>query len=228
MGEADVKFTRYADMYAKLQIDSIDGDTIPIALNHYEKRLQDGTPLEMSVYRMELKTEDDTKKRKKGDRRTYEYVSIPALHAVLHDAVRQCTGRVVMPACEGHEIRMLVSLIILTGTDFSRNLPGVSGQYVFGLLSSLWTPLVMAYNSSTGQLRIEDAVRLIVSIYASKYEKHAGGARSMDELHARIRASKLSERTKESFPSPNRIYTTVRNVNWVLQVQSFYSFLNVD
>ena len=37
MGEADVKFTRYADMFGKLLVDSIDGDSVPIALVHQER-----------------------------------------------------------------------------------------------------------------------------------------------------------------------------------------------
>lgn len=37
LGEADVKFTRYADLYQRLMVDSIDGDSVPIALLHHER-----------------------------------------------------------------------------------------------------------------------------------------------------------------------------------------------
>jgi hypothetical protein len=37
LGEADVKFTRYADLYQRLMVDSIDGDSVPIALMHHER-----------------------------------------------------------------------------------------------------------------------------------------------------------------------------------------------
>jgi hypothetical protein len=37
LGEADVKFVRYADLFQRLMVDSIDGDSIPIALMHHER-----------------------------------------------------------------------------------------------------------------------------------------------------------------------------------------------
>lgn len=37
LGEADVKFVRYADLFQRLMVDSIDGDSIPIALVHHER-----------------------------------------------------------------------------------------------------------------------------------------------------------------------------------------------
>lgn len=40
LGEADVKFTRYADEYDHLLVDSIDGDSVPIALLHHELTLR--------------------------------------------------------------------------------------------------------------------------------------------------------------------------------------------
>lgn len=52
MGEADVKFTWFADRYGKLMVDSIDGDSIPIALMHHELCLRRATPPPLvSVYR---------------------------------------------------------------------------------------------------------------------------------------------------------------------------------
>lgn len=169
----------------------------------------------MCVYRMEIKSEEEKKRKKQ---RTYEYVQISALHAILYEAVMQCTGRVIMPACEKHEIRMLVSLICMTGTDFSRNLPGVTGQFVFGILPNIWMQLAMAYDAGTGQLNVDDAAHLVASIYRAKYEKHLGAAHSIEDVYVKMQSSKLAARTKESFPNPTRIYTTVRNVNWVLQV----------
>ena len=44
MGEADLKFTRYANRYGGLVVDSIDGDSIPIALMHHELCLRRATP----------------------------------------------------------------------------------------------------------------------------------------------------------------------------------------
>jgi len=107
LGEADVKFTRYADRFRKLMVDSIDGDSVPIALLHFERRLRtQSDPPQVSVYRMELspgpgtagtkrkaaegQTPDtgagtqrvtDTKQRAK--RKPYEFVNIPALYESL-------------------------------------------------------------------------------------------------------------------------------------------------
>lgn len=127
MGEADVKFTRYADLYGKLLVDSIDGDSVPIALMHHEMCLERGDiPPDMSVYRMELKinkqptTQEDKKRQRESAKpaRSYEYVNIPFLYRQLVDAVKQSTGRAkCTPGLENYEIRMLISLIALTGTD---------------------------------------------------------------------------------------------------------------
>jgi hypothetical protein len=171
------------------------------------------------VYRLEIKLDDD-KKRKKL--RTYEYVNISALHAVLHDVAMQCMGRVNMPGCAGFEVRMMVALICLTGTDFSRNLPGLSGTFVYGELARIWMQMAMAYDPQEGQLRMDEAMYLLVSLYREKYSKHAGGARSWPELHQRIQTSKLAAKTKECFPTLQRMETTVCNVNWVLKVRLFY------
>ena len=40
LGKANVKFTRYADEYNHLLVDSIDGDSVPIALLHHELTLR--------------------------------------------------------------------------------------------------------------------------------------------------------------------------------------------
>lgn len=55
MGEADLKFTRHADRFGSLLVDSIDGDSIPIALIHHETELRrERPPPRVAVYRMEL------------------------------------------------------------------------------------------------------------------------------------------------------------------------------
>lgn len=132
MGEADVKFVRYADLYDKLLIDSIDGDTVPIALLHHETCLSRGQcPPKMSVYRMEINLEKG-EKRKKG--RRYEYLDVHSLYEALRTAVLQSTGRSVSVSHGGHEVRMLCALIALTGTDFSRNLPYVTGKAVLEMM----------------------------------------------------------------------------------------------
>lgn len=112
-------------------VDSIDGDNIPIALIHHELRLSQGVcPPRVSIYRMELNP-PVKKKRKQDDKegrqpaRMYEYLDIHPLYQALKTVIQQSVGRTHLPLHAGHELRMLVSLICLTGTDFSRSLPQV-------------------------------------------------------------------------------------------------------
>lgn len=58
MGEADVKFVRYADMFGKLLVDSIDGDSVPIALVHHERLLN-----QVRVYYVKTKARFITSKQ---------------------------------------------------------------------------------------------------------------------------------------------------------------------
>lgn len=227
MGEADVKFTRYADIYDKLIVDSIDGDSIPIALVHHELRLEStGTSPRVSVYRMELKTAEDKASKKRDQAgtektkpvRAYEYVDIQLLYEALKTVIRQCTGTISSPSHNGHEIRMLTSLIALTGTDFSRGLPQMSGKTVYDYLAGVWMALVMAYDPLNDQLIPDTAAdRLVALIYYTKFTKHVKSASGLSRLLDELSKSSLAQRTKESLPNLDRILCTVKNVNWVLK-----------
>jgi len=120
LGEADVKFTRYADIFKDLLVDSVDGDSIPIALLHTEAAVRELThgsmrpddlraaPPRVCIYRITTRVHGEDarpspKKKARTDpepkdpqpkiaRRTFEYVSIPLLHTRLRDVVSQCLG----------------------------------------------------------------------------------------------------------------------------------------
>ena len=232
LGEADVKFPRYADMHATLLVDSIDGDSVAIALRHHELCVRRGAcPPRVSVYRLELKTPDakadakpdaEGRKRKTPDAkpkrapRTYEYVDIPALYEGLLQAVAQSAGRVLLPSHRGHEMAMLLALVGLTGTDFSRGLPLLSGRALFGFLPDLWGTLAAVYDPASEALAVDGAAdRLVGLVYRTKYQNHAR-ARALPAVLDELRASKLSERVKASLPSRARVACTVRNTNWLL------------
>jgi hypothetical protein len=150
--------------------------------------------------------------------RSYEYVDITCLYEALRTAVLQSIGRTRLPLHAGHEVRMLTALVCLTGTDFSRGLPQVSGKTVYDLLPRLWMTLVLAYDPAEDQLRTEDAAdRLLALIYHEKFPKHTQSRRGTRAVLAELRASGISERTKGTLPTPERLEATVRNVNWVLQ-----------
>lgn len=151
-------------------------------------------------------------------KRSYEYVDIQCLYQALKTAVMQSIGRTHLPLHAGHEIRMLVALICLTGTDFSRGLPQISGKTVFELLPRIWMTLVLSYDPQTDLLRPEDgADRLVALLYHEKFPKHAASRRGVRAVLAELQASSISDRTKATLPPPERIEATVRNVNWVLQ-----------
>lgn len=219
LGEADLKFTRFADMFGKLLVDSIDGDSIPIALIHHERCLRRMViPPQISVYRMELNQAKRTAEGRKP--RTYEHVNIHALYQGLSDAIAQSSGRIRYPSHEGHQMAMLVALIALTGTDFSRNLPQMSGRSVYGWLPDLWPTLVMAYQPADGTGCLEPSRatdQLVALLYRLKFPKHASsGGSSLRAVLDDLQGSKVAQRTKDSLPTYERIACTVRNANWVL------------
>lgn len=251
LGEADVKFTRYADLYPKLMVDSIDGDSIPIALMYLERRMRTTTQQripEIAIYRMELHlagTERTAGKKRTSDdsaagtsssreRRTYEFVHINALYWGLKQAISQSMGRITMPTHQDHEMAMLVGLIALTGTDFTRNLPQMSGKTVYSLMPDIWGILAMAYNPSKGELQVDTTTNILVErLYQIRFppqkkkdacknkkaeaESDTGGGAGLEALLDQLRAKrKMSDRVKASLPSVARVRCTVRNANWLL------------
>jgi len=249
LGEADVKFPRHADMHASLLVDSIDGDSVAIALRHHELCLRRGlTPPRVCVYRMEIKPPaarppappDGPLKRREGavaggplgqpdtpvaeppakrprQARTYEYVHVHALYEGLMQAVAQSLGRVRLPAHQGHEMAMLLCLVGLTGTDFSRKLPQLSGAALFSYLPDLWGTLAAVFDPAADCLRVEPAAdRLVALIYRTKYANHVRAHAGIEGVLQDLRASKISARTKETLPSAGRVLCTLRNTNWLL------------
>lgn len=157
-------------------------------------------------------------KPKQRPPRTYEYVDIHCLYQALRTVVLQSIGRTHMPSHAGHEVRMLMALVCLTGTDFSRGLPQISGKTVYDLLPRVWMTLMGAYDPETDQLRAQEgADRLVALLYHEKFSKHVQARRGLRAVLEELRGATISERTKATLPSPERIETTVRNVNWVLQ-----------
>ena len=219
LGEADLKFTRFADRFGKLLVDSIDGDSVPIALMHHEKCLRRATPPPLiSIYRMELKQPKRVADGGQKRPRTYEHVNIHALYEGLRDAIAQSNGRIRLPTHAGHEMAMLIGLIALTGTDFSRNLPQMSGKSVYSWLPDVWPTLAAAYFPGMCCLVQEKAVNhLVALLYKLKFPRHARPqCEGLREVLSDLQASAIAQRTKDSLPTLERIDCTVRNANWVL------------
>jgi hypothetical protein len=186
------------------------------------------SPPRVCIYRMTTKIDKETpKKRKAGEekeekekvKRTFEYVNIPLLHLALRDVFAQSMGRLKSPTHSQHLMSLLVSLIGLTGTDFTRNMPQLSGRSVFGLLPDLWMGLMQSYDPAAGQLSVDGATDgLVARIYATKYATHVKAPpTSLHHVFEALHHSKLSQRTRDSLPSVPRVACTVRNVNWLLR-----------
>jgi hypothetical protein len=210
LGEADVKFVRYAAMFSRLQVDSVDGDSVPIALLFMEQ----GGRGEISILRLETRIKDTPPpKRARPDarpKRVYEFVSVRPVFEALVGAMA------ATPAHPGHEMAMLVGLIGLSGTDFTRGLPLVSGRTLFDNLPALWLRLAGAYDPESRQLRPDLALDQLVSqIYHLKFQRHAP-AGGLDAVLAALAGSKLGERTRALLPTRGVLHCTVRNINWLL------------
>jgi hypothetical protein len=128
-------------------------------------------------------------------------------------------GRMRSPTHAQHQMSMILALIGLTGTDYTRSMPQLSGKSVFGLLPDLWLPLMASYDPLTGQMDVERAVdRLVACIYSIKYASHVKSPHStLSAVLDTLRHSKLSQRTRDSLPSTQRIACTVRNANWLIK-----------
>ncbi len=218
LGEADVKFVPYTSIFPKLQVDSVDGDSLPIALLHMEG----GFSGHISILRLEtrVKGSEDTAPEAKRQRtgRVYEYVDVRAVYECFVCMVApQSTSGGCVVSHAGHEISMLVCLIGLSGTDFTRGLPLVSGKTLYDFLPDVWMRLCRSYDPGTRQLSPESALELLVSrIYHKKFSNHAPDS-GLGAVMGSLLQSKLSEKTKERLPSPEVLHCTVRNVNWLLR-----------
>jgi len=219
LGEADVKFVPYADLFPKLQVDSVDGDTIPIALLQMER----GCASLISVLRLQTRVKGGdeeppaTKRLKTG--RVYEYVDVRALYEYLVCMVvpQSMAGSSLVTSHVGHEISMLVCLIGLSGTDFTRGLPLVSGKSLYEFLPDLWMRLCRSYDPGARQLEPDSALELLVSrIYHRKFSNHAPDS-DLGSVMGSLKQSKLSEKTKNGLPSAEVVLCTVKNVNWLLR-----------
>jgi hypothetical protein len=230
LGEADIKFPRWAAKYPKLLVDSIDGDSVPIALIQHETMLQqDQPPPRVCIYRMKIKLADDAppkdaKKRKPTDppkkrpAREYEYVDVHMLYQGLLTSIRQATSPVKYPTHERHEMRMITTMILLTGSDFTRNLPQLGARTLWENIVDLWFPLTLAYQPGSSQLNPTMALSMLVTnMYKIKFEKHIGrDCVDYASVARNLLSSSLCKRVKDSIASPERVSATIRNCNWVL------------
>jgi hypothetical protein len=141
MGENDIKFTRFAQLYGDCIAHSVDGDYLPIALLEHERQInalgRGHDPVKIAVYRLEYNMKpppakikgvkrpaaDSTAEKKK---RTWEYVDITALFGVLSSVMDGFSSNSIISTYsvdtshDKHRMKIMACLIGLTGTDFTR------------------------------------------------------------------------------------------------------------
>ena len=245
------------------QVDSIDGDSVPIALLRVERMLKTRRyslgSFNISVRRMVCKVPEtasekrarvssgaavkasrggegaDSMRRKGGSgreddssrstpRREYEFVDISGLYSVLVRTVLKPLDTLFPPGpetkappdCRGSEMQVLVGMIGLTGTDFTRGIPLVGAKSAYEMLQSLWRTLVWTYDKDDCMFVPNKFLNCVVSkVYHCKFQRHCQGG-SMSKTLAELLSSKLSEKTRGSFPKEETLMCTVQNINWLL------------
>ena len=150
IGEADIKFTRWMrDLECPMLVEATDGDYIPIALG--------------------LKTAGYTRSvvilKAWNEQTGAEFVHVDAIHSFLVERFRRAGGRGEL----WWEVKLFILLLGLSGTDFTRNLPLISPQRIWGAL-----PLVVRTFAMAGPTRVdmERGKRVVELLYSEAFPKH--------------------------------------------------------
>jgi hypothetical protein len=161
IGEADLKFTHWMRRFeCPMLVEATDGDYIPIALG--------------------LKTAGYTHsvvilKAWNTDKGGAEFVHVDLIHEFLKKSFARAglTGCTNDQQCEARdrwdEVKIFIALLGLSGTDFTRNLPLVSPQKMWGAL-----PVVVRAFAMDGPtaLNLKQCKRVVELLYAEAFPKH--------------------------------------------------------
>jgi hypothetical protein len=174
--------------------------------------------------------------------REFEYVNIPRLYMALRTVFSGfCPTLKRDPLHPHHYMRMLAVLVGLGGTDFSRGLPYIGPGTLWSMLPerSVFSSLLRCYEPSRGLVESDSACNMLAcNVYMHKFASHfkraaaaasvidvddedeedngggdSGGFKRMLNV---LLCSQLSDKTKRDLPSPARVNTTFRNINWLL------------
>jgi hypothetical protein len=230
MGENDLKFTRWAQMFGDSIAHSIDGDYLLISLLEHEKQMAfDAVPTQIAIYRLEVTVDCVTKKRKSTEEavkkeRKYEYVSIPRLYNDIHSYMEGLSTKPwANKTSHGkHYMKILAVLVGFGGTDFTRSLPQIGVQWLMDALENgrIWYSLLGSFNLETECLDVQKTCDgFVANLYRHKFAKHVSiHATTLQEILNSLQRPqcKLSQRTKKNLPSCAQIVATVKNINFVL------------
>jgi hypothetical protein len=203
-------------------------------------RLKYKMPEEQAA-RKRLKTASeggDGKQKKMPARREFEYVNVAVLHRSLQACLARLAsgggqpsssvfGKAASPStCPDAYMKMVATLIALCGTDFTRNLPHISPVSMWAMLHedrNIFLGLIKAFGAQQSSFDVQQACNCIVArMYINKYSHHVRTLTSLQRQDIQavlqcLKQGKLSDKTKKELPSAERINTTFRNINWLLQ-----------
>jgi len=216
LGEADLKFFRYAEHFGSLLAVTTDSDYLPITLLRLEAREREGAPQPRVVIQRLRVGEANSETAKVRPGRAFEFVDTNALRAGLATVLSKCAT----PHAEDcfWMARLCALVALFGGTDFSRGMPQIGPKRVWDNLPLASRDIFHAFDTARGQLDEHAAQERVVSnLYAAVFAAHARGARgSSSVFRALQRSGKLSARTKSALPSAAYIDASVRNANWIL------------
>jgi hypothetical protein len=196
IGEADIKFAFWMrNLQCPMLIEATDGDYIPIALGLKTCEFQ--APVWI------LKAWKATT--------GYEYIDIDGVYSFLQQKfTRASRGR---QCCPWWEIKLFITLLGLTGTDFTRNLPLISPQRMWDNL-----PLIIqTFDMETSDtISMSQGKRIVELLYAEAFPKHIDSFFARSSVWQQAQGSKLSARTKALIPTDKRIVCTLKNLNFLL------------
>ena len=224
MGESDVKFMRYADKFGDLVVESVDSDVVLIAMLYTER-----TARRNKIYVKRIKSvsidEDAGQKRKRVDSKKgkgleYEVVCVNTLLQMLHSACREAVGPELL-IDELHLTHILVCLMLLCGSDYSRSLPRVGAKVLWEMLDVVVPAFVAASHMGNASSLVVDSDYCTDAVFGEIYRsKFANHVRTHETTYAAVRAdllkSKLSCAVKESIPTRAQIECTLKNLSWVM------------
>lgn len=205
-GEADIKFLQWCKkLQMPMVVEAIDGDFVPIALATEKPGI--------FIRRYKVL-------RVQGEPLSFEWVNIDILRIGMKHALQQMSTR-LLHCWPGWEIDCLLTMIGMTGTDYTRGIPWVGPKKVWTMMPKLLP--ILANNCvdlDHGIMRVKPDVtakELYGAIYANSFRSHVHlSSEYFTEVHYQLMSSKLSVSTKSKLPSFERALCTAKNVNFLL------------
>jgi hypothetical protein len=195
VGEADIKFAFWMRrLQCPMLIEATDGDYIPISLGLKTRGVQ------APVWILKSWKEE----------RGYEYIAIDTIYLFLQQKFQRASqGR---RCCEWWEIKLFITLLGFSGTDFTRNLPLISPQRMWDNLPLIIQAFDMESAVSVG---IPQCKRVVELLYGEAFPKHID-VFSRRSVWQQVQGSKLGARNKDLIPTDQRILCTLRNLNFLM------------